>query len=1370
MNIKNTIKTKRTCFTILLLLAITTPIFISMISSNFIQSSNPNDFSNDSNEKPISVNQGIGEDTWWNSSFQWRQVINITNPYDLELVDYTTYIRINHTALINAGKIQDDLGDVRIVENGALRNYYFETEYNRGGDYAYIWFETSINASSTEYDTYLYYGNDAATPSSIYYKPERRGTHWWGFDEGSGTTTYDYVGSINGALNNMDPNNDWVDGELGQCLDFDGTDDYVQMNSDPIPNGQFSISLWFNADSTGGTIFDMTDDPIYLYIGLRSNTLEWYYEDSRDRDIQLSYNFPVSPTNQWYHVVAVGGFNDNLHQIWVNGEIKTQNTVSLSNKGTLANPRIATYTDSYASPNSYFDGRVDDIRIFDSQIGSADMNWLFTNYSLETNLLNQQERAAFVKLIVRDIDGRPVPDAEVLLTNDTLALENRTVYQSTTTNDGEAIFSSVHFGEYNVSIEYFLENGTYTYETVLYNSSELSDEVLNFQGLTYNETIDVKIWSIDFEVDDYDGDPMDYGYILVYNDSNSDPLLANLTLDSGTGKATFRWLNRSSYYYEVFYYNRDYVSKHNLIRQNTLNRESKFSNQIKNLNETITDKVGNSYSSQFAIFAEGSSESTVGKNRMITSNISLTNINEYLLNLQVDYLGSDNSWIPFFNKEYENFETQDFVNLNIFDSFEAYGLRFTIDFYNGSGGSLNNGICSINYTETTHELITANMSKLKIYTFDNSEESQPIENLIVEVENATSGDSIVNLITDQQGEAKSQTNDLPFWYFHDDYNFTLSFYGTPKSYRVTLSDEPYNPDKFYQEPGYNYLLNDTATLEFNVTLNIENFKSRFQNVSGTADAVWGASMQFSVNYTTSEDGGDTWQAIQDPDYVEYEIRRSGYTEVIKSGDMIDEGNGNYSIQLNSGELIGGRSYILEISGHKLGFTDPLDHLFYFDILAVSTGFNLYNYTSRQIIATDTISEYYNEVINITLSYYESENPTSTLSGATINYEWDWGSGSFEEDPTYPGFYNLEINTSQAASAAKYGIQVDISLQNHSAINTVVYLDIEKRPTLINGSNYIQRAPNVYVLNVQNFTFEYSDALEDTRLDNLETASYIWFRLDDQGNPLSGSGNEGSGDLVKTQEDLFLLDFNTETRELGSYTIFITLQKRNYEVKNAQLTLTIQKRMINVSNLPNKQVNVVQGDSLTFRITLRDPTNNSQLLNGANVSLNIQGTQYNLEEVQTGVYEYQYSTGGINAFFIPNTLQAELTIEKGEYYQESTYEFSIIVGMTEIFPGFPIFYFLMIVIGVGAVVGSLATYRYIQIARIPEFVKRARAIKKEIKGGKSISEKNLYPSKEEYIAEMYGDEWAELGISLEDKLGIQSQKSSELNKTIEGGAQ
>jgi len=155
----------------------------------------------------------------------------------------------------------------------------------------------------------------------------------------------------------------------------------------------------------------------------------------------------------------------------------------------------------------------------------------------------------------------------------------------------------------------------------------------------------------------------------------------------------------------------------------------------------------------------------------------------------------------------------------------------------------------------------------------------------------------------------------------------------------------------------------------------------------------------------------------------------------------------------------------------------------------------------------------------------------------------------------------------------------------------------------------------------------------------------------------------------------------------------------------------------------------------------------------------------------GIYEYSLSTSDINAFFAAQVLNGEIIITKDNFTSQSI-QVNIFINMSEIFPGFPMFYFLMIVIGIAAVAGSLVAYRQIQRARIPTFVKKASAMKKEIKGRKSISESLLYPSKEEYIVKKFGDKWDMLGLSLEDILGLSDKKRKKLPESTElkGGAE
>jgi PKD repeat protein len=66
----------------------------------------------------------------------------------------------------------------------------------------------------------------------------------WKFDESSGSTAYDSVGSYDGTLNG---NPQWVTGKIGGALQFDGDGDFVTTPLNQL--GAQTISLWFKVDT-----------------------------------------------------------------------------------------------------------------------------------------------------------------------------------------------------------------------------------------------------------------------------------------------------------------------------------------------------------------------------------------------------------------------------------------------------------------------------------------------------------------------------------------------------------------------------------------------------------------------------------------------------------------------------------------------------------------------------------------------------------------------------------------------------------------------------------------------------------------------------------------------------------------------------------------------------------------------------------------------------------------------------------------------------------------------------------------------------------------------------------------------------------------
>jgi len=146
---------------------------------------------------------------------------------------------------------------------------------------------------------------------------------------------------------------------------------------------------------------------------------------------------------------------------------------------------------------------------------------------------------------------------------------------------------------------------------------------------------------------------------------------------------------------------------------------------------------------------------------------------------------------------------------------------------------------------------------------------------------------------------------------------------------------------------------------------------------------------------------------------------------------------------------------------------------------------------------------------------------------------------------------------------------------------------------------------------------------------------------------------------------------------------------------------------------------------------------------------------------------EFDTEDYEAFFTSNTITGTIKISKANYTSEDT-DITIVIEMEEIevIPGvlkIQIFYLLLLIAAIGAVVGSLGTYKYIQLMKIPEFVKKVRSVKKLIKTNKDIDKSLLYPSKEMYMAHLVKDKWDKIGVPLEAVLGMKIQKVEEIVK-------
>jgi len=199
----------------------------------------------------------------------------------------------------------------------------------------------------------------------------------WKLDEGSGTTAADSSGSgYHGTCEN-DPQ--WVPGQSGSSLNFNGEDSYVDLGDiaefEFSETEDFSIALWLRASSTKlGNIFGrmtryywtwalfVTDDFGSLGFGLR--------RDGPDKTLDF---YRIDP-GVWYHVaVVVGAQNGNI-RFYVNGEEQADKAITR----TVGQLLELTTPFKIGGDYQYFDGTVDDVRVYNRKLTPSDIQALAT--------------------------------------------------------------------------------------------------------------------------------------------------------------------------------------------------------------------------------------------------------------------------------------------------------------------------------------------------------------------------------------------------------------------------------------------------------------------------------------------------------------------------------------------------------------------------------------------------------------------------------------------------------------------------------------------------------------------------------------------------------------------------------------------------------------------------------------------------------------------------------------------------------------------------------------------------------------------------------------------------------------------------------
>ena len=191
-------------------------------------------------------------------------------------------------------------------------------------------------------------------------------------DSVTGTTLEDETGNYDGTIVNGATQ---VSGHIGQALNFDGSNDYV--NSTYKTNGgSYSIACWVYRDTR------TTQDAIYTETDTTTNSYGAYMVMRVDLDEVLVGHFKNAagfdsqsvsiPLAEWFHIVFVR-INNVSHEVFINGaSVGSVSCADITNTSTFTG-KLGGNPDYNQPALRPLDGKIDQFRIYDYALSESEI-------------------------------------------------------------------------------------------------------------------------------------------------------------------------------------------------------------------------------------------------------------------------------------------------------------------------------------------------------------------------------------------------------------------------------------------------------------------------------------------------------------------------------------------------------------------------------------------------------------------------------------------------------------------------------------------------------------------------------------------------------------------------------------------------------------------------------------------------------------------------------------------------------------------------------------------------------------------------------------------------------------------------------------
>jgi hypothetical protein len=193
----------------------------------------------------------------------------------------------------------------------------------------------------------------------------------------------------------------YTSGRVGQAVDLDGIDDYIDLPDKVASSDDITIATWVYWD--GGDawqrIFDFgVDTQSYMFLTPSSNTgmMNFSITNASNSEEQRLLTTAL-PTNQWVHVAVTLGGNTAI--LYIDGQPRVAGHIFMNPSDLFGSSQQQNYIGKSQWPDPTFNGMIDDFRIYDYALNAAEVAELAEEEDSSAALLEEGFESNFDKWV-----------------------------------------------------------------------------------------------------------------------------------------------------------------------------------------------------------------------------------------------------------------------------------------------------------------------------------------------------------------------------------------------------------------------------------------------------------------------------------------------------------------------------------------------------------------------------------------------------------------------------------------------------------------------------------------------------------------------------------------------------------------------------------------------------------------------------------------------------------------------------------------------------------------------------------------------------------------------------------------------------------